>query len=401
LGTFAHLTVTERMPRIGRQVLAENDFPPAVAARLATLIAELPFDQVRPLEDTSAPDTADWDRYVNPYLGYNWLEVPWFFAESYFYRRILEATGYFQPGSLQGVDPFTSQKHHALEAARPVIHMLANELDTALGKSTANRRGEVNTIHRLIVRNVWGNQADLSLWSMSDKNRPDHQALDQQQAHLLIDDSTTIIDYMLKPGGQAKQVDFILDNFGPELAFDIALADYLLSTNTVGSVRFHARAHPTFVSDTLIQDIHFAVDELLSSEESQIREIGERLQEYLHNRRWLLCDDYFWSSPSSFWEMPERIRQELAGSGLVISKGDYNYRRLTGDRHWPPTTPFANVVGYFPAPLVALRVLKSESILGLAPGKAEALDKEDPGWLVNGKWGVFSYSQPRRSVEKH
>ena len=233
LGTFAHMTVTERMPRIGRQVLAENDFSPAVAEGLVTLIAEIPFGQVRPLKDTSAPDAVDWDGFIRPYLGHNWLEVPWFFAESYFYRRILEATGYFQPGPLQGVDPYTSQKRRALEAARPAIHMLATELDTALGNQPADQRGEADTIRRLIVRNVWGNQADLSLWSMSDKNRPDHQALDQQQAHLLVDDSIAVIDHLLRPSDPPKRVDFILDNFGPELAYDLELVDYLLRTKAV------------------------------------------------------------------------------------------------------------------------------------------------------------------------
>ena len=398
LGTFAHLTVSERMPRIGRQVLAENDFPPAVVSRLETLIAELPFGRVRPLEDAAAPDASDWDGYVRPYLGQNWLQVPWFFAESYYYRRILEATGYFRPGPLHGVDPYLNQKRLALEAARPAIRMLAKELDPALRKPTADRRREADAIRRLMVKNVWGNQADLSIWSMSDEDRPDHQALDQQQAHLLVDDTGTVINRLLKPGSQLKRVDFILDNFGPELAYDIGLADYLLSTNTAGSVRFHARAHPTFVSDTLIKDIHFAVSDLSSSEDPHVRALGARLREHLRTRRLQLCDDFFWTSPCSFWEMPERIRQELAGADLVISKGDYNYRRLTGDRHWPPTTPFADVVGYFPAPLVILRVLKSETILGLRPGKAEALDKQDPGWLVNGKWGVIQLFRLQKMI---
>ena len=396
LGTFAHMTVTERMPRIGRQVLAENDFSPPVAARLETLLAELPFGRVRPLEDASAPDAADWDGYMSHYLGYNWLQVPWFFAESYFYRRILEATGYFQPGQGQGVDPYPNQKRLALEAARPATSALAKELDTALGKPTVSRGGVADTIRSLILSNCWGNQADLSLWSMNDKDRPDHQALDQQQAHLLVDDTATVIDHLLRPGSQPKRVDFILDNFGPELAYDLGLADYLLSTNTAGSVRFHARVHPTFVSDTLIKDIYFAIDDSISSEDPYVQALGARLREHLHARRLQLCDDFFWTSPSSFWEMPERIRQELAGSDLVISKGDYNYRRLTGDRHWPPTTPFADVVGYFPAPLLTLRVLKSETILGLGSGKAEALDQGDPGWLVNGRWGVIQlfHEQP-------
>ena len=46
-------------------------------------------------------------------------------------------------------------------------------------------------------------------------------------------------------------------------------------------------------------------------------------------------------------------------------KGDLNYRRLVGDRLWPPTTPFADVTAYFPGPVAALRTLKSDVIVGL------------------------------------
>jgi hypothetical protein len=72
----------------------------------------------------------------------------------------------------------------------------------------------------------------------------------------------------------------------------------------------------------------------------------------------------------------------------VISKGDANYRRFLGDAHWPPTTPFEAIVEYFPAPLVALRALKSEVIAGLAPGQAEQLQQEDPDWMVDGLRGI-------------
>jgi hypothetical protein len=70
----------------------------------------------------------------------------------------------------------------------------------------------------------------------------------------------------------------------------------------------------------------------------------------------------------------------------------YFYRRLLGDAHWPPTTSFAQSTGYFPAPLVALRTLKAEIIVGLRSGEAERLQTEDPAWLVNGKRGVVQAS---------
>jgi len=83
---------------------------------------------------------------------------------------------------------------------------------------------------------------------------------------------------------------------------------------------------------------------------------------------------------------------ELARTDLLISKGDANYRRLLGDRAWPFTTPFAEVVSYLPAPLLALRTAKSEVAAGLTQAQIDALNDDDPDWLVNGRWGVAQFA---------
>ncbi len=92
--------------------------------------------------------------------------------------------------------------------------------------------------------------------------------------------------------------------------------------------------------------------------------------------------------------MPPELQFNLAPASLVICKGDANYRRLLGDCHWLPSTPFDAVVSYFPAPLVALRTLKAELIVGLRPGEAERYQIQDPEWLTNGQRGVVQFSDP-------
>jgi hypothetical protein len=92
--------------------------------------------------------------------------------------------------------------------------------------------------------------------------------------------------------------------------------------------------------------------------------------------------------------MPVHLQQELASAGLVLVKGDVNYRRLLDDRHWPPTTRMETVCAYFPAPFVTLRTLKGEIIVGLQSGQAQALQAEDPTWLINGKRGVIQLVIP-------
>ena len=88
-GSFAHLTLTQRMPDIVRRVIDENDFPSSIVENLERLIQELPNGIVRLLQDDQAPDFTAWNRYLEPYVGTRWLDIPWFFAEAYFYRRIL------------------------------------------------------------------------------------------------------------------------------------------------------------------------------------------------------------------------------------------------------------------------------------------------------------------------
>jgi hypothetical protein len=100
-------------------------------------------------------------------------------------------------------------------------------------------------------------------------------------------------------------------------------------------------------------------------------------------------ENFFWTSPLSMWEMPGELRQELGEAALVISKGDANYRRLVGDRHWPFDTPLAGVLNYMPTALLALRVSKSQVMVGLQPGQAQAMDERDAHWLTDGKWGVI------------
>lgn len=388
-GSFAHYTITVRMPWILREVIEENDYPPGVEAKLQALLVEIPNAPLRPLQDASAPDSAEWARYILPYLGKNWLEVPWFFAEPYYYRRILEATGYFEPGPRQGSDPFTNQKRKVLETADPAVVTLSKTVAQAVQIPNLDTEQKQSWSHRLLVANVWGNQADLSMWPSGE--RPDHEEAGDQRSHMLIDRSPSIFHVLFHSGHPLERVDFILDNYGPELVHDLGLADFLLTTGMVKRIRFHARAHPTFVSDTLIPDIYQAADYLANHPDSYARALGSRVRQHLSSGRLELTTDFFWTSPLYFWEMPERIRYELSESQLLISKGDYNYRRLVGDRAWPPDTPFEDVVCYLPVPLVCLRVLKSEVVLGLQPGKAEALYREDPEWLINGRWGIIQF----------
>ncbi|MEJ2264242.1 MAG: damage-control phosphatase ARMT1 family protein [Anaerolineales bacterium] len=389
-GTFAHDTVTVRLPKIGRRILVENDFSPEILGKLEALIGEMPYGPIRPLQDPSAPDARDWGRYVEPHLDQNWLQVPWFFAETYFYRRILVATGYFQPGGGHGVDPYARQKREGLESSQQAIAGLAARV-SALSSRTGN---ELENLGHLLKMNLWGNQADLSIWPAGQDESPSHADDQARESHLLVDDSQRLSEFLVNRDNQPGRVDFIVDNAGLELVNDLALADYLLASEIAGRVRFHLKSHPTFVSDAMVKDAEQTVAFLSAASDAEVGALGQRLGNYLREARLELKDNFFWTSPLALWEVPASLQAELGGAALIVSKGDANYRRGLGDRHWLYTTPIAEVLRYLPAPLAALRVAKSEVVVGLKPGQAEALDEIDPVWKVDGRWGMIQLVEP-------
>lgn len=381
------------MPRIARRVVEENDFPPAIVTRLEGLIAELPQGLIRPLTDTNAPDAADWQRYVAPYQGQNWLQVPWFFGETYFYRRILEATGYFESGPGQGVDPFIYQKSEGLTQSWERVRALSVQVNEAL----EHKGWDPGVFAELLAVDLWGNQADLSVWPAGQEGQPSHLDAEVQQAHLLVNDTAAVFDYLSGLRTEKTRVDFIIDNAGFELIGDFCLADYLLGSEAAATVRFHLKTHPTFVSDAMIKDVDETLAVLLADGETAVRALGQRVQAHLDSGRLQRQQHPFWTSPLPLWQMPDDLYEELGRPALVISKGDANYRRALADSHWAHTTPFAGIVAYFPAPILFLRTLKSEVVAGLQIGQPEALVRRDPDWLIDGKWGVIQAALQKRS----
>lgn len=390
IGTFAHKTVTVRMPDTVRRVITENDFSPEVVGALETLLSELPNGVIRPLRDRSAPDLQAWEGYVKPFLGQTWLEVPWFFAETYLFRRILEASGYFEPGAFKGIDPFSYQKRTALEVSRNDIRILIGRLRRGLERGTWNPE----TFERLLHADLWGNQADLNLWPADEEGRPRHADADVEREHLLADDTELLLAHLSRLEAGRLRVDLIADNAGLEFVCDLALSDYLLTSRVAEVVNLHLKMHPTFVSDTIPENVGQTISFLREDENIEVQKFGERVQAYLDRDRLRLHADPYWTSPLSGWEMPDVLRQELSGADLLISKGDANYRRLLGDRHWPYSTPFDEIVSYLPAPLIALRTLKSEVAAGIDAARLETLASIDPDWLIDGKWGVIQFGDP-------
>lgn len=386
-GSFAEDTLSRRLPGIARSLLEEHWHVQA-RTRLQALVDDMPAGRLRPIQDPAAPDIANWQADLQPYLGQTWLDAPWFVAEIYFFRRILEATGYFQPGPGQGVDPYRSQKAKGLSGVTEQLAQVLVRLEP--GDVTHGGEPLQETLVHLFQSVVWGNRADLSVWPAGGV-RPPQTSEGQEMAQLLVDDAPAAAGFILKHPDGLANVDFLLDNVGLELAYDLLLADFLLSRGLARQVRLHAKPFPTYVSDATIPDIPALAAYLAQAAEPGVGELGSRLRLYLDEDCLQLQTSLFWTSPLPAWEMPSELRQELAEADLLISKGDVNYRRWLGDRHWPFTTPIQQIIAYRPAPLLLLRVMKAEIVAGLQPGQPEKLYHSDPTWLFDGRSGLVQF----------
>jgi hypothetical protein len=396
-GSWAEQTMKVRLPVIARHVMEENALPEENNSRLQTLIDEMPTSWLRPLRDQDAPDYDAWKRYLEPYQGLNWLQAPWLFAEFYFYRRVLEATGYFEPGSTQGLDPYALHKQRGLLAGQEAARSYIKELDACLAAVQAEPSRRLESLLRLLRASLWGNQADLSIWPAGQEsglanNRP----LSGGISHLLVDDTEIVAHYLVDGAKMPGQVHFILDNAAIELVHDLRLADFLLASRLAASVCLHFKAYPTYVSDATVPDFLATLTYLASFPEPECRAMAERMQDYSAEGRLQIKDNPFWNAPLSFYDAPTAFQKALGSENgsapmLLISKGDANYRRFLGDLHWPFDTPLGAVLPAVPSPLLLLRIFKSNVAVGLPPELPRRLDQDDPGWALNGNWGVVQF----------
>ncbi len=411
--SFTNYSVVVRLPDIARRALKENQFSPETVELIQQLINEIPEGKIRQVDIPLAQDAEQWAGYIRPYEGMNWLEIPWFFAEEYFYLRILEATGYYQLGPGFKLDPYASQKQLGLQSSRDAIRIMADQIGYVEHRPTGTYR---DSLARLMLIDLWGNQNDLSLWPVQASGSGngltggkaqsyapgngggngvsgEHGSDDMRAArkNIVCDDLALALDYLNTLPPSTARIDILLDNAGYELVCDLALADFLLSSRYAAQVTLHAKSHPVFVSDALEMDIHDTLEFLLFEGHLSCQNLAVRLRNCLVNERLILRHHPFWTSPLPAWDMPDGLFDEISKATLLISKGDANYRRLLGDRHWPVDLPFARAVDYMPCAVLALRTLKSEIAVGIPPDRIPA----DPKWMIDGRWGLIQFCLPR------
>ncbi|KAK7946063.1 Protein-glutamate O-methyltransferase SPCC1393.13 [Apiospora aurea] len=390
-----------------------------------------------PLKDDGSLEIAAYNEELVASGQQTWHDAPWLFCECYLFKRI--STYFSLSEHWNAYDAFMNQKMDTFRSLPAVAELAARE--------------EI-LFREIFEVCLWGNATDLSL--LTNLSYEDIQKLQGSEArkaaesNILVNDLPRVYDQLRRAqdAGKPSRVDIVLDNSGFELYVDLLLAGHLLSSGLAQEVIFHPKNIPWFVSDVTPADFDAITGVLhdparffgdTSSDSSSVvgdlTFLSSQLEGFRKKGRLSLRTSSFWTLPYGFAALPRAdpaLFAELRASDLVIFKGDLNYRKLTGDRAWSPTTPFVEAITA-PAPggretedspassmadlnVLALRTCKADVVVGLAPGKDEELrSATDPEydasaaaaaagssfsgpprrWAWSGKWAVIQFSQAR------
>jgi hypothetical protein len=380
-GSFPRSVLAERHPAIIRQVREAFPYGPEQHRALDALLTSCTEGVIEPLP-AGAHDRDRWRAWgLDEHAGRSWFDVPWLWSESYFYRRLLEAVGYFAPGPWQGIDPFRPSKRAELDAPGTEEELAA--LDELEGEPAEERA------QALLHGSLWGNRADLGFRLSAAGAEPVRAA-----PGLVADDSGRLWSLLSGKGTLC----LVADNAGRELVPDLLLVAHLLAQGSVERAVLHVKPHPYYVSDATTADVVDAVRRLTAAAGAAAG-YGSRLWSALTDGRLTVRAHPFSCAPLPYADAPDDLRAEFARATLTVVKGDLNYRRLVGDRRWPPTTPFQDVTAHFPGPVAALRTLKSDVITGLAADTEAALvAAEGQRWRTAGAHALIQVGGGRQHV---
>ncbi|KAL6693749.1 hypothetical protein J3F84DRAFT_379821 [Trichoderma pleuroticola] len=416
-----------------------------IIEQLGALKYEMLHDrQMTPLvEDGFSDETAAYNKELEQLGNPTWFQVPWLFSECYMYRRL--NTFFTTTQHWKSYDLFARQKIDSFRTSRNAVAELAARYQDIVTKIRADKNithdSEAEKILFMEMCEVclWGNATDLSL--LTTMTYEDIQRLQGSEArkaaekNILVNKLPQAYDLLNKAraeGKKERRVDFVLDNSGFELYVDLVLAGYLLNTGLATHVVLRPKSIPWFVSDVLPADFAALLSALANpkkffeapSEEETVADktpapLSEKeaqslsfvFQDWatLHGEGQLtIRPNRYWTAGGSFWRLPHEapeLYEDLKQAELVIFKGDLNYRKLTGDACWDPTTPFTEALGSMGAGsgvnVMSLRTCKADVVVDLPAGKDEELRALEGGggdsgarkWAWSGKWAVVCLSE--------
>lgn len=425
VGSFAYLTVKDRLPTILTKVIDtihrnKNKFfeeygeegieaEKKAISFLSKLRNEIQTDKPILILTDGLRDVDSWNQYLQRHQSLqgdpefvSWFKSPWLYVECYMYRRIHEALLLNPP--ISEFDVYNEGKTQSFFESQQAIMALCTYLEAVKKNREELSKSELfEHFNKLLQVSLWGNKCDLSISAGHANSQKDSSidALADLKPFILVDNSDMVWSTLTSTKSHeqtGRRVDIVLDNAGFELVTDLVLADLLVSSGLANEIHFHGKSFPWFVSDVTAKDFQWTIRQAMAANHKWMSKSGAQWHKYLKEGVWSYHDHPFWTQPHEFCDMPADapdLYADLQAAYLVLFKGDLNYRKLTGDRDWDLTVGFDTALrGFGPAPLCSLRTLKANVQVGLQPGQGEKLSSEEPDWMTSGKYAVIQFYSP-------
>ena len=371
-----------------------------------------------------------------------WGNAEWLFLGIYMYRWVNVIFKTQRHEYWKTYDVFKRRKQDSFRGSyKGVVELasryatLSRDLSNFDKTSKEDQRVLEILFYEFLEASLWGNATDLSLLNMVTleelRNIQDAEIRKESRSKIVINDLSKAWDLLISQNlkGQKPRVDIVLDNSGFELYTDLMFAVFLLRSGLAYKCVLHGKDTPYMVSDVTPHDFDLLFEDLLSrkffSEKGQedpsgsyhlLDSLVREMKSYIDAEGIVFKCEKFWTTDLDFWNIDPteqryggaEVYRELLNSDLVVFKGDLNYRRLTGDRHWPRTTPWEVAIGPLATSgltILSLRTCKSDVIVGLSMGTDDMLselweqDHPEKGswWCCSGKWAVACFHDSKNS----
>src|SRR5262245_33294012 len=142
----------DRTPKLVTQIRDAHPYGSGQRRALEDLLDEIASGVMEPL-GSHGHDHELWAAWGADYFGKPWLDAPFLWSESYFYRRLLDAVRFFEPGPWRRLDPFEYLK--TAELRDPTLEPDLTALDDL------RHLGVVDQERAILLASLWGNRADL------------------------------------------------------------------------------------------------------------------------------------------------------------------------------------------------------------------------------------------------
>jgi hypothetical protein len=265
-----------------------------------------------------------WSDIYARHEGVHASDIDFLDLEYLVFHQILLAHRYWDDHT----DPFAADKHIDFKHVLPAYAQTFDRLDDLQSALSASLMGNAHDASQLTIKT---------------------------DGHMLAFDA---LPATVALGG----VDIVCDNAGHEFLSDLLLAAYLLK-NWPGVVRLHVKPMPWFVSDATIADAEASLNALAVSPAAD-QAFGRTLLDARKVGRLKFLTHPHWTRPVNFGEghLIEALGHD---DGLVIVKGDLNYRRCLADISTDIFTPWDELPHLPDVPVLSLRSVKSHCWAGV------------------------------------